>query len=146
MFIDPAEANTDDYRLCWDSLRSGAYQAGEFRRIGRGNKEVWLRESDNPTNDMNGKPFKVVKYASYVTAVVGERTRRFEAQKAISLDLEEISRLVDTASELSSTGASVSKQTSTNVQARLGLGGVGRIGWRDQSAGRACVEKSQMKP
>ncbi len=117
MFVDPQEARGPEYAEFWETLRSGQFQAGEFRRIGRGNKEIWLQASYNPINDMSGKPFKVVKYASDITATVHDRVRRTEAQRLINLELEEISRLVESANQLSTNGAGASTQTSANVQA-----------------------------
>lgn len=67
MFVLPEEVAQDSYRRFWDDLRMGNYQAGEFKRIGKGGKEVWIQASYNPILDMNGIPFKVVKYASDIT-------------------------------------------------------------------------------
>jgi methyl-accepting chemotaxis protein len=57
-----------EYRAFWDKLARGEYDAGEYKRIGKGGREVWIQASYNPIHDMNGKPFKVVKYATDVTA------------------------------------------------------------------------------
>ncbi|MFZ0478593.1 MAG: methyl-accepting chemotaxis protein, partial [Terriglobales bacterium] len=46
---------------------SGQYHTGEYMRIGKGGKEVWLQDSYNPIFDLDGKPFKVVEYATDVT-------------------------------------------------------------------------------
>ena len=51
----------------WAKLNRGEYVADEFKRIGKGGKEVWIQASYNPILDLNGKPFKVVKYATDVT-------------------------------------------------------------------------------
>lgn len=67
MFVDPAYARSDDYREFWRKLASGEFEAGQFRRIGKGGKEIWIEASYNPILDMNGKPFKVVKYATDIT-------------------------------------------------------------------------------
>ena len=48
-------------------LNRGEYQAAEYKRIGKGGKEVWIQASYNPILDLNGKPFKVVKYATDMT-------------------------------------------------------------------------------
>ncbi len=68
MFVDPAEAQGADYREFWASLGRGEYRAAEFRRIGKGGREVWIQASYNPILDPNGKPYKVVKYATDITA------------------------------------------------------------------------------
>ena len=70
MFVDPAYRQTPDYRMFWDKLGRGEYDAGQYKRIGRGGKEVWLQASYNPIVGPDGKPFKVVKYATDVTAQV----------------------------------------------------------------------------
>jgi len=67
MFVDPAFRQSTDYRLFWERLGRGEYEAAQYKRIGKGGKEVWLQASYNPIMDMNGKPFKVVKYATDVT-------------------------------------------------------------------------------
>lgn len=69
MFVTPEEAASPDYKKFWEKLKSGAYDAGEYKRIGKGGKEVWIQASYNPIFDMNGQPFKVVKYATDITAV-----------------------------------------------------------------------------
>ncbi len=60
LFVDAAYRASPEYKAFWDNLGRGEYQSGEFRRIGRGGKEVWIQASYNPIMDMNGKPFKVV--------------------------------------------------------------------------------------
>ena len=70
MFVDEAYRQSSEYKEFWASLNSGQYRAGEFKRIGKGGKEVWIQGSYNPIRDLNGKPFKVVKYATNVTARV----------------------------------------------------------------------------
>ena len=73
IFVEPAERDSSTYREFWANLNRGDYQAGEFKRIGRGGKEVWIQASYNPILDLNGKPFKVVKYASDTTKQVLNR-------------------------------------------------------------------------
>ena len=67
IFVDPVYKVTPEYQQFWDALRRGEYQAGEFKRIGKGGKEVWIQASYNPIMDTEGKPFKVVKYATDIT-------------------------------------------------------------------------------
>ena len=75
MFVDPAERDGASYREFWVNLNRGEYQAAEYRRIGKGGKEVWIQASYNPILDLNGKPFKVVKYATDTTAQVIARMK-----------------------------------------------------------------------
>ncbi|MBI3381394.1 MAG: PAS domain S-box protein [Aquabacterium sp.] len=70
MFVDPDFRNSVDYRLFWEKLGRGEYDAGQYKRLGKGGREIWIQASYNPIMDMNGKPFKVVKYATDVTAEV----------------------------------------------------------------------------
>ena len=55
------------YREFWEKLNRGEYQAAEYKRIGKGGKEIWIQASYNPILDEKGKPFKVVKFATDVT-------------------------------------------------------------------------------
>jgi methyl-accepting chemotaxis protein len=75
MFVDAADRESAAYREFWANLNAGRYQAGEFKRIGKGGREVWIQASYNPILDLNGKPFKVVKYAADTTAQVLARKR-----------------------------------------------------------------------
>ncbi|MFH1345132.1 MAG: PAS domain-containing methyl-accepting chemotaxis protein [Pseudomonadota bacterium] len=75
IFVEPAERDSAEYREFWANLNRGVYQAAEYKRIGKGGKEVWIQASYNPILDLNGKPFKVVKYATDVTAQVIARMR-----------------------------------------------------------------------
>ena len=82
MFVDPIEQAKPEYAAFWAALNRGEYQAGEYRRIGKAGKAVWIQASYNPILDLNGKPFKVVKYATDVSAqamirLKSERARGF---------------------------------------------------------------------
>ncbi|SCB52600.1 methyl-accepting chemotaxis sensory transducer with Pas/Pac sensor [Bradyrhizobium shewense] len=70
MFVEPAERDGAAYREFWAALNRGQYQAAEYKRIGKGGKEVYIQASYNPILDLNGKPFKVVKYATDTTRQV----------------------------------------------------------------------------
>jgi methyl-accepting chemotaxis protein len=73
MFAEPAFAASNEYREFWAALNRGEYSYKEFKRLGKGGKEVYIQASYNPIMDLNGKPFKVVKYASDVTEIVKVR-------------------------------------------------------------------------
>ena len=48
----------------WARLRRGELDAGEYLRLGKGGREVWIQASYNPIFDAEGKPFKVMKFAT----------------------------------------------------------------------------------
>jgi methyl-accepting chemotaxis protein len=75
MFVVQAERDGAPYRDFWAALNRGEFQAAEYKRIGKGGKEIYIQASYNPILDMNGKPFKVVKYASDVTQQVIARMK-----------------------------------------------------------------------
>ncbi len=75
MFVPPDERNSEAYRAFWASLNRGEFQSAEYRRIGKGGKEVWIQASYNPIRDLNGRPYKVVKYATETTAQVIARKK-----------------------------------------------------------------------
>jgi methyl-accepting chemotaxis protein len=67
MFVDNAYRSSHEYKEFWDQLNSGIYSTGEYKRIAKGGRDVWLQASYNPIMDLNGKPFKVVKYATNIS-------------------------------------------------------------------------------
>ncbi|MBE7190586.1 MAG: diguanylate cyclase, partial [Jatrophihabitans endophyticus] len=66
LLLDPAEAASAGYAAFWDTLRAGTFVSGLYRCVGR-NREVWIQASYNPILDLNGRPFKVVKFATDVS-------------------------------------------------------------------------------
>jgi len=70
LFAEPEYARSVEYRQFWQKLGRGEFDAGQYRRLGKGGREVWIQASYNPIFDMNGRPFKVVKYATDITAQV----------------------------------------------------------------------------
>jgi methyl-accepting chemotaxis protein len=67
MFVDPEYRTSAEYKEFWDRLNRGEYCTGQYKRIGKDGKDVWIQGSYNPIFDLDGKPFKVVKFAIDVT-------------------------------------------------------------------------------
>jgi len=102
MFVDMGERNAPEYREFWDSLNRGQYQAGEYRRIAKGAREIWIQASYNPILDLNGKPFKVVKYAADITAQAIGRKKAENARgliESVAAGSEEMSASIREISE-----------------------------------------------
>ncbi|WP_236596923.1 methyl-accepting chemotaxis protein [Paraburkholderia hiiakae] len=68
MFCDPDYVHTEAYRQFWERLGRGEFDRGEYRRVGRGGREIWINASYNPVIDENGRPYKVIKFATDITA------------------------------------------------------------------------------
>lgn len=68
IFCDPEEIASPEYRVFWQKLGRGEFDAGEYRRIGRNGREIWLQATYNPIFDDSGKPVRVIKFASDITA------------------------------------------------------------------------------
>jgi methyl-accepting chemotaxis protein len=95
MFVEPAYRDSAEYRSFWESLGRGEYEAGQYRRFGKGGKEVWLQANYNPIVDKNGTPFKVVKYATDITEqklrqadFEGQRNAVSKAQAVVEFQLD----------------------------------------------------------
>ena len=67
MFVDDVFQHSAEYKEFWARLNRGEFQAAEYKRFGKGGKEVWIQATYNPILDLNRQPFKVVKYAIDVT-------------------------------------------------------------------------------
>jgi methyl-accepting chemotaxis protein len=135
MFVEPAERDSAAYAEFWAALNRGQYQAGEYKRIGNGGKEIWIQASYNPILDLNGKPFKVVKYATDVTRQVlvrmgNERVRSM--MESVAAGAEELS-------------ASVREISSAMVKSKeTAAGAVDRVETADQEAQRLTQAAQSM--
>jgi methyl-accepting chemotaxis protein len=119
MFVDPAERDSATYRESWAKLNRGEYQAGEYKRIGKGGKQVWIQASYNPILDLNGKPFKVVKYATDTTAQVltrmgNERVRGM--METVAAGAEELNASVREISEAMTKSRQTAMSAVTEVE------------------------------
>ena len=79
LFVDPAEAESGDYQAFWSKLRDGQFVSGEFKRFGKGGREVWIQASYNPVRDPDGRLSKIVKFVTDVS-------HRVRAVKAVAED------------------------------------------------------------
>jgi len=88
MLCDPDYARSPEYQLFWQKLRAGEYAAGEFQRVGKGGRAVWIQASYNPILDAEGKVVRVVKFATDIT----ERKRSEGVMDALTRSLERMAR------------------------------------------------------
>ena len=74
IFCDAGYAESLDYSQFWQKLARGEYEADEYKRINKAGGEVWLQASYNPIFDIEGRPLKVVKFASDITLEIQRRS------------------------------------------------------------------------
>jgi methyl-accepting chemotaxis protein len=110
IFVDSQYQKSEEYAKFWRQLARGEFFTGEFRRIARGGREIWIQASYNPIFDITGKPLKVVKFASDITPLVQLR-RKIEAisQQAVTV-------AQNTANLASETNSTMEKLGSANQE------------------------------
>lgn len=130
MFVEPSYRKSTEYEQFWKDLGAGKFQAGEFRRIGKGGRELWIQASYNPIFDLDGRPFKVVEYASDISAtkelmakmevVLTKIAESSTSVAAASEELSAVSTQMNSHAEETATQAGLvsaaSEQVSSNTQ------------------------------
>jgi methyl-accepting chemotaxis protein len=106
MFAEETYAASQEYKDFWAKLNRGIYDSGEYRRLGKGGKEVWIMAYYNPILDAEGRPFKVVKYASNIT---DEMRARIQADRLVSQTLTDIKNVSAAADEMNNAITEISK-------------------------------------
>lgn len=86
MLLERAAVASREYAEFWDKLKRGEFHSGMYKRLGKGGKEVWIQASYNPILDLNGKPIKVIKYATDVSANVALAEAFDEAKRQAQHD------------------------------------------------------------
>jgi methyl-accepting chemotaxis protein len=115
MFCASEFASGAEYANFWASLGRGEFLAGQFARVDRQGREIWLEASYNPVFGPDGQIQKIVKFASDVT----DQVLRHQAEKQsaatayeVALETREISQkgegiILDTVSKMQSIAAIV---------------------------------------
>jgi methyl-accepting chemotaxis protein len=135
LFVPADQRDGEAYRAFWAALARGEFQSGEYERVGKGGKQIWIQASYNPIRDLNGNPYKVVKYASDTTAQVIARMRSEKVRgmmESVAAGAEELNASVR---EIS---AAMSKSRETAMTA------VERVGDADQQAQRLSEAAESM--
>ncbi|WBT36525.1 methyl-accepting chemotaxis protein [Hyphomicrobium sp. DMF-1] len=114
MFVPEADRTSAAYAAFWEKLKRGEFQAGEFKRVRKGGKELWLQATYNPIFDAAGRPFKVVKFCTDITAQVRMKAA---LKQTIDIDLGKVTQAIADSTGQISSAAMSSAATATNVQA-----------------------------
>jgi methyl-accepting chemotaxis protein len=135
MSVDEVYGQSAEYKEFWAKLGRGEYQIGEFRRFGKGGREVWIHGSYNPILDENGRPIKVVKYATDATAQV--RMRK-QLESLVCNIAENAQSLASASEEL----ASVSQQMASSSEETQAQANVVSAAAEQMSKNSQTVSKS----
>lgn len=114
MFVTDADRNSPAYRLFWEALNRGEFQTGEYKRIGKNGKEIWLQATYNPIFDPSGKPYKIVKFCTDISKQIALKAA---IKQTIDVDLGTVTTAIQATNVEVESAASSSNQTSANVQA-----------------------------
>jgi methyl-accepting chemotaxis protein len=109
LFADDSLKHSPEYKEFWAKLNRGEYVAGEFKRLGKGNREIWIQASYNPIFDASGRPFKVVKYASDITDQV-------RARQEMARILDQVNQSATTLGSSSEELTAVATQMAANAE------------------------------
>ena len=135
MFVDAADTRQRRIpRLLGQPQPRRLSRRREFRRIGKGGEEIWIQASYNPILDLNGKPFKVVKYATDTTAQVVARKKSETVRsmmEAVAAGADELNASVREISD----AMTKSKQTASTA--------VDRVEVADQQAQRLTPRRNR---
>jgi methyl-accepting chemotaxis protein len=102
VFVDQDESRSDAYIGFWRRLRSGLHEAGLYRRLAKGQVVVWLQATYNPIFDANGRPVKIVKYATEMSAEAVDTAPTTRAIAATSAGVADVLELIDGAASRAS--------------------------------------------
>ncbi|WP_279358441.1 methyl-accepting chemotaxis protein [Methylobacterium indicum] len=117
LFVTEADRDDPDYAAFWRALAGGRHQAGEFRRVGKGGREVWIFGAYNPVLGLDGKPCAVVKFATDITRQVHDRERLASGQRAIESDIAAVTLAVTDVSDQARASADQTVRASGSVAA-----------------------------
>ena len=122
-FVTREEAESTQYKAFWNSLRRGTFEAGLFKRISKQGNEVWIQATYNPIINLEGKVYKVVKFATDVTEHVKaqgrtEAIRQVVAQTVGEMNhtIREVSRRVQDTATLATRAETLAKATEQKTQ------------------------------
>ncbi|MCD5982780.1 PAS domain-containing methyl-accepting chemotaxis protein [Pseudomonas sp. CDFA 610] len=129
-FCEPTFVNSSEYTEFWRKLNHGEFVGGQFKRLGKHGRVVWLEATYNPVYDVEGKLYKIVKFASDITdRVEKQEADAHGASKAyhISAETEKVAEqgtlvIQETAREMRQIAENI------GVSARL----VGQLGDRSE--------------
>jgi methyl-accepting chemotaxis protein len=117
IFVEPAHRESAEYQRFWQTLGEGKYQAAQYKRIAKGGREVWIEASYNPVLDLNGRPWKVVKFATDITQSKAQSGRALQfvndVKSVVQTVAQSAQQMESTAQSLASTASDADSRSAT---------------------------------
>lgn len=122
MFVPQELRNTKEYAEFWAALNRGRYHSGEFHRIGKGGRSVYLQASYNPIFGLNGEITSVIKYASNITEAVTNRRRTQHVAHTVASSVSQMTQTIhEISSKVTSTAGLARDSEALSNEAREGV-------------------------
>jgi methyl-accepting chemotaxis protein len=138
IFVEDGYRQSQEYKDFWARLGRGEYLSGEYRRLGKGGREVWIHGAYNPIFDADGKPCKVVKYSSDVTAQV---KLRMDMQAIMERAAENAETLATASQELNAVSQQMaSSAEETRAQANVVSGAAEHLSKNAESVSKSVED------
>nr|WP_145008133.1 PAS domain-containing methyl-accepting chemotaxis protein [Pseudomonas psychrotolerans] len=130
LFCEPGLVNSSEYADFWRRLNAGEFFRGQFKRLGKHGRVVWLEASYNPVYDASGRLYKVVKYASDIS----ERVEKHEsdgrsASRAYHISAE-TEKVAEHGTRIIQAAASEMREIAQNVSQSAEV--IGQLGQRSE--------------
>jgi methyl-accepting chemotaxis protein len=84
VFCETEHANSQEYKSFWRELNAGEFVSGQFKRLNKHGKTLWLEASYTPVLDKNGRLISVMKFASDITQRVNDSQLQNSVLEAVS--------------------------------------------------------------
>ena len=122
MFVDDVYRHSPEYKEFWAKLGRGEYHVGEYRRRGKGGREVWIHGTYNPILGPDGRPVKVVKYVTEVTDQVRLRKELEAMMRKVAENAQALASASEELTSVSQQMASSAEETRAQASVVAGAG------------------------
>ena len=99
IFMLPEDAASPEYSVFWERLARGEFRQGEFRRVTKDGREIWLQGAYNPIYDTNGDVVRVIKGVADITDQINSKERAGAVGNSIASSVSEMSGAIEEISE-----------------------------------------------
>jgi len=85
IFCSEENASSFEYKQMWEKLRRGEYVTGEFKRKAKNGRDIFVIATYNPIIGKDGKPYKIIAFATDITQTKVELQARIDIMNLTSI-------------------------------------------------------------